>query len=426
MDAKILKKKCSRSTDSWNLEVSTIAKNTFNPIRALVDQMKLTPNPEKSMIALSIGDPTVFGNLKPADNVVQAIVDSVKSEKWNGYLPSIGAESARDAVAQYARRENAPLTAKDVILTSGASGALDICITALANPGDNILVPKPGFSLYKTLADSLGIQVRHYNLLPDKGWEVDTNHLISLLDERTAAIVLCNPSNPCGSVYSKKHLETVLGVCEEFKLPVIADEIYADFTFPDQTFHSMASVNQNIPILSCGGLTKRWLIPGWRMGWICINDTQNKFPELRKGLVALSQRILGPNSVTQGALECILMNTPQEFYDSTCQTVARHAKILYDIFLECPGLKPVMPQGAMYMMVGINLSSFPDYKNEVEFTENLVTEQSVFCLPASCFQYPGYFRVVLTVPENKLLEAGNRIRQFCYDHFSKERNGKSS
>lgn len=262
MDANVLKNKCSRSTGPWNLKVSSIAKNTFNPIRAIVDQMNLVPNPEKEMIALSIGDPTVFGNLKPAENVIEAIIDAVKSEKWNGYLPSVGAESAREAVAQYARRRAANLSAKDVILTSGASGALDICITALANPGDNILVPKPGFSLYKTLADSLGIQVRHYNLLPEKSWEVDIQHLISLLDEKTSAIVLCNPSNPCGSVYSWDHLEKVLAVCEEYRLPVIADEIYADFVFPGETFHSMASVNQNIPILSCGGLTKRWLIPG--------------------------------------------------------------------------------------------------------------------------------------------------------------------
>lgn len=426
MDANILKKKCSRSTGSWNLQVSSIAKNTFNPIRAIVDQMKLTPNPEKEMIALSIGDPTVFGNLKPAENVVDAIVKSVKSEKWNGYLPSVGAESARQAVADYASREKAILTAKDVILTSGASGALDICITALANPGDNILVPKPGFSLYKTLADSLGIQVRHYNLLPDKSWEVDIEHLTSLLDERTAAIVLCNPSNPCGSVYSRSHLTKVLATCEEYKLPVIADEIYADFTFPGEVFHSMASVNQNIPILSCGGLTKRWLIPGWRMGWICINDHHDNFPGLRKALVSLSQRILGPNSVTQGALEQILNKTPKDFYESTRQTVKHHAEILYNVFLGCPGLKPVMPQGAMYMMVGIDLSHFPDYKNEVEFTENLVTEQSVFCLPASCFQYPGFFRVVLTVPEDKLIEAGKRILQFCMDHYTKEMNGNSS
>lgn len=87
------------------------------------------------------------------------------------------------------------------------------------------------------------------------------------------------------------------------------------------------------------------------MGWICINDHQNAFPQLRKALVLLSQRILGPNSVTQGALEQILTKTPQNFYDATCLTVQTHAQYLYEVFLKCPGLKPVMPQGAMYMMV---------------------------------------------------------------------------
>ena len=137
-----------------------------------------------------------------------------------------------------------------MIFASGCSGALDLCISVLANPGQNILIPRPGFSLYKTLAESMSIHVKHYNLLviilthslrlpgkysfchgfqPEKNWEVDTEHLQSLIDEDTAAIVVNNPSNPCGSVYTAQHIRDVLEVAENYKIPIIADEIYADF-----------------------------------------------------------------------------------------------------------------------------------------------------------------------------------------------------
>ncbi|KAK2164060.1 hypothetical protein LSH36_69g02015 [Paralvinella palmiformis] len=172
----------------------------------------------------------------------EAVIESIRSEKCNGYAPSTGYEYAREA---------------DVIFTSGCSGALDLAIIVLANPGQNILIPQPEFSLYKTLAESLGIVVKHYNLLPERIWEADLDHLESLIDDNTAAIIVNNPSNPCGSVYSKNHIQGILDIANRYKVPIIADEIYAYFVFPGQEFVSMASQTKDVPILSCGGLTKR-------------------------------------------------------------------------------------------------------------------------------------------------------------------------
>uniref|UniRef100_A0A673LXH2 Tyrosine aminotransferase n=1 Tax=Sinocyclocheilus rhinocerous TaxID=307959 RepID=A0A673LXH2_9TELE len=216
----------------WNVRPSEMSKKTLNPIRAIVDGMKLTPNPEKPMIALSIGDPTVFGNMPTDDTVLQAVKEAIDSHKYNGYAPSVGYQKSREAVANFYSCPEAPLEDKDVILTSGCSQAIELAINVLCNPGDNILVPRPGFSLYKTLAVSMGIQVKHYNLLPEKSWEIDLQHLESLIDDKTACLIVNNPSNPCGSVFSREHQHKILSVASRNCIPILADEIYGDMVFP--------------------------------------------------------------------------------------------------------------------------------------------------------------------------------------------------
>lgn len=412
---------------SWSVTASDLARNTFNPIRTVVESMKLTPHPEKPMIALSIGDPTIFGNLVPPDEVIEAVVDSVRSMKFNGYAPSTGYEDARRSVANYVSVQGATVEAKDVVLCSGCSCALDLCISVLANPGQNILVPRPGFPLYRTLAEGLGIQTRFYDLDPECGWEVDLEQLESQIDDDTAAIVINNPSNPCGSVYSRVHLEAILQVAARNFVPIIADEIYDYFVFPGHEFYPMASLTEDVPILTCGGLTKRYLVPGWRMGWIVIHDRNDALSvEVRKGLQSLSQRIIGSSTILQGALNQILTQTPPEFFQATIAQVHNNAQLAYHLLSELPGLRPIMPAGAMYMMVGVDMTNFPEFDNDLQFVEHMVTEESVFCLPGRCFDYPNYFRIVLTVPEVQLREACARIREFCANHYSyQQQNGLS-
>uniref|UniRef100_A0A8C9ZAT5 Tyrosine aminotransferase n=1 Tax=Sander lucioperca TaxID=283035 RepID=A0A8C9ZAT5_SANLU len=400
----------------WEVKPSEMANNTLNPIRAIVDGMKLTPNPDKPMIALSIGDPTVFGNMPTDIAVLQAMKDAIDCQKYNGYAPSVGYLKSRQAVANFYTCPEAPLEAEDVILTSGCSQAIDLAISVLCNPGDNILVPCPGFSLYKTLAVSMGIEVKLYNLLPEKSWEVDLKHLESLIDERTSCLIVTNPSNPCGSVFSEEHLQKILKVASRHCIPILADEIYSNMV--SCSCPSMASLSSDVPILSCGGLAKRWLVPGWRMGWILIHDRNDIFgSKIRQGLVKLSQRILGACSIIQGALESILNNTPQSFYNNTIHFLKTNSEICFSELCTVPGLNPIMPSGAMYLMVGIDMDRFPDFKSDVDFTERLVTEQSVFCLPASAFEYPNFFRIVVTVPEEMMVEACGRIKEFCERHY---------
>ncbi|XP_016019997.1 tyrosine aminotransferase [Rousettus aegyptiacus] len=402
----------------WSVRPSDMANRTYNPIRAIVDNMKLEPNPDKPTISLSLGDPTLFGNLPTDPEITQALKDALDSGKYNGYAPSIGYLSSREEIASYYHHPKAPLEAKDVILTCGCSQAIELCLAVLANPGQNILAPRPGFSPYRTHAESMGIELKLYNLLPEKSWEIDLKQMESLIDEKTACLIVNNPSNPCGSVFSKSHLQDILAVAARKYVPILADEIYGDMVFSDTKFEPIATLSRNVPILTCGGLTKRWLVPGWRLGWILIHDRRDIFGnEIRNGLVKLCQRIMGPCTIVQGALKSILRRTPQEFYHNTLSFLKSNADLCYEALAAIPGLRPVHSSGAMYIMVEIKMEHFPEFENDVEFTEQLFVEQSVQCLPAKCFEYPNFFRVVITVPKVMMLEACSRIQEFCEQHY---------
>lgn len=299
---------------------------------------------------------------------------------------------------------------------------MDLCISAVANPGQNILVPRPGFPLYTTLANGLGIKTKEYNLLPEQDWQVDLDHMESMIDENTVAILVNNPSNPCGSVFDEDHLTEILKIAEEYCLLIIADEIYEHFVFngSEKSYTPIAKLSKNVPVLSCGGLTKRYLVPGWRLGWITLHDRNGIFQEsgIRKGLHSLSQRIIGANTIVQGALPSILKDTPASFFNETLDIIEANAKLSFEKLSQIPGLRPVMPSGAMYMMVGIDRAGFSkDFSNDLEIVEAMVTEQSVFCLPGKCFNIPNFFRIVLTVPGKLMAEACDRIAEFCEKHY---------
>ena len=175
---------------------------------------------------------------------------------------------------------HATYTPQDVILASGCSGALELAITTLVGPGQTILLPSPGFSIYHTICANRGIQAKNYQCLPDRQWEVDLTQLESLVDSSTRAILVNNPSNPCGSVFSKDHLMEILALAERHKLPIISDEVYEYMVFPPAVFHPLASLSTSVPILTCTGMAKKFIVPGWRIGWVLIHSPNQILDEV--------------------------------------------------------------------------------------------------------------------------------------------------
>ena len=156
-----------------------------------------------------VGDPTVFRNLSTAREVKDAMRVALEGDEADGYAPSVGSEKARKAIVdRYKQRFNVDYEVKDVFITSGCSGALDMAISVMCGPGDSLLIPQPGFTLYGTLSGSKGIKTVYYGLDEENNWEIKLEEVEGLMkgNERIKAWIINNPSNPCGSVYSKDHL----------------------------------------------------------------------------------------------------------------------------------------------------------------------------------------------------------------------------
>lgn len=399
------------------IQASASSLRTSNPIREVVDRIDTSQmNKNKPMIPLSIGDPTVFGNLNACEEAIQAVVEVTKSCQANGYPKAVGMVEARSAVAQEFSTCHCPLTAADVILTSGCSHALQLCLEVLLEPGKNVLIPNPGFPLYKTICDYIGAEARSYALLPEKEWQIDLEHLRSLIDSSTKAILINNPSNPCGAVYPESHLKEILEIAQVAKLPIIADEIYHQIVFPGNESIPIASLSQVVPVLSVGGLAKRFLVPGWRLGWIIIHDRHNALAQVREGLERLSTLIMGANSLVQAALPNIMKNVSNSWHLSVLRSLHMQANYSYERLSHMIGLEPVMPQGSMYIMVGIQVTKFVDIESDIDFSQKLLNEESVFVLPGQCFGAKNYFRIVFCAPMDKLAEAYNRMSEFCTRH----------
>jgi len=367
----------------------------------------------------------VFGNFKTPAFFMNAIEENLKSYKHNGYVHSAGTIAARKAVAQRFSSAGAELTENDVVIGCGCSGALDLAITALCNAGETLLVPRPGFALYETLAQSKGIAVAYYDLNSEKGWEVDLDSLDTAIKDcdAPAAILVNNPSNPCGSVYSAEHLKAVIEIAAKHCTPIIADEIYRNIVFSTAKFVPMAGLSEDVPVLSVGGIAKEFLVPGWRVGWVLVHDKKGRFSKVRDGLFRLSQLVLGSCSLIQSALPELLTPSTDEnkkaladFTQATLAQLEDNAKFTTERLKDVVGINVIVPDGAMYVMIGIDASKFKDIDGDIAFTQMLLEEEHVFMLPGTCFGMAKFARIVFSAPKDKLAEAYDRIEKFCKAH----------
>ena len=324
----------------------------------------------------------------------------------------------------------AKLSARDAFLTHGCSQALSHAIQVLAKDGDRdtaMLLPKPGFALYQTLCEAHGVECVFYDLDGKKDWEIDLEHVRRLVEERQgdgtkrkiSAILVNNPSNPCGALFAERHLVEICETCEDLKLPIIADEVYEDISFGDRcNYLPLASVSETVPILAVGSLSKRWLVPGWRLGWLLVHDRNDimKNGGIHDALEKLSQVTLGPPTPLQAALPFILQNDDSAWLNETLQTLREARDVCIEKCERCPGLSmESLPDGAMYALVKIDCERFraAGMTDDVAFTSGLFSEESVLVLPGQCFGAFGYARVVLTCPTETLAEAWDRIEAFC-------------
>ncbi|KAL4196664.1 hypothetical protein AMTRI_Chr04g184320 [Amborella trichopoda] len=420
-------------------------------IRAMLAKLTSNKNPKKQVIPLGLGDPATYPCFRVGQNVAEAVVKSLTSGKYNTYAPSFGIADARRAVAEYLS-EGVPkglgLVEEDVYMTVGGSQAIEICLAALGRGKRgpyNILMPKPGFLLYQNFCALNNIEPRFYHLLPQSNWEVDLDGVRHIADDNTLAIVVINPNNPCGAVYSRYHLQQIAEVAGKLKVPVVSDEIYGHIVFGGSEFVPMVSFASITPIITIGGLSKRFLVPGWRLGWIALSKPQGSLKQTRikEDIEKLMNVIPGPSSFIQvellpsfivmlvccfykaealnhqskAALPSILSDSNQHFHENMISLLGSCADACYSGIERIKALYcPSKPRGSMFIMVKVQISLLSNVNDDVEFATELMKEESVLVLPGSILGLKDWVRIHFGAPPEILEEALDRIESFCERH----------
>ncbi|CAL9181477.1 unnamed protein product [Musa hybrid cultivar] len=374
-------------------------------------------------IPLGHGDPSVFPCFRTAPEAVDAVVSALRSGQYNCYPPCVGLAPARRAIADYLSGDLPyELSPDDVYLTNGCAQAIEIVVSILARPGANILLPRPGYQFYAARAAYNGIEVRYFNLLPESKWEVDLDGLEALADENTVAMVIVNPGNPCGNTFTYQHLAKATNTAKKLGIMIIADEVYEHLTFGSNPFVPMGMFGEVVPVLTLGSISKRWVVPGWRLGWIITNDpngvlNQTKIVECLKNYLDIS---CDPATFVQGAIPQIIKNTNDDFLRHTISLLRQTADICYDKLKEIDCIScPSKPEGSMFVMVKLDLSRLEGIHDDMDFCFKLAKEELVIVLPGCTVGFKNWLRITFAVEPSSLEDGLERLKSFCLKHNSK-------
>ncbi len=379
--------------------------NVTYAIRDIVVLANQVAKTGKEMLYLNIGDPNVYDHRTP-DHVIDAVYKAMK-DNMNGYAPSSGIQPAIDSIIRDANKKGIT-DIHDVFITTGASEAIELCLTALANRGENVLMPTPGYPLYTAVQSKLELIGNPYYLDESNGWQPDIEDIKSKINDKTRAIVLINPNNPTGTVFKKDILLQIIDLALEHELIVFADEIYDKLIFDDNKHISIASLNKDLPCITFSGLSKNYVAPGFRIGWgIASGPKQILQPYLDAVNKLLRARVCA-NHPEQYSIMAAL-DGDQSHLVKLNKTLEHRRDIAMDKLATIPGISLVKPEGAFYAFASI------DVENDAHFAAELMKETGVVIVPGSGFgQKPGtsHFRIVILPPEEILEKAFNHIRVF--------------
>lgn len=360
----------------------------------------------KKLLFLNIGDPIQYDFQTPMP-LVEATYQAM-CENLTGYSASEGVDEAIEAIRQEARNHGIEPT--DIFITTGASEAIDFALTALVNEGENVLVPFPGYPLYTAILAKLGAEANPYYLDEENGWQPDLADIEAKLNERTRAIVIINPNNPTGAVFSEETLRGIVEIAREYNLVIFSDEIYDKLVFDGKKHVSIASLDPEIPMVTFNGLSKCYLAPGFRIGWGIVSGPWDLVKDYVEAIHKLARARLSTSHPKQYAIP-VALNGNQAHLQEVIQKLQRRRDLTVEMLNDIPGISCVKPEGAFYAFPRIEI---PDISDR-EFVKELIAETGVVVVHGSGFgQKPGtaHFRVVFLPPEEVLEEAYSRIRDF--------------
>ncbi|PKO42711.1 MAG: aminotransferase [Betaproteobacteria bacterium HGW-Betaproteobacteria-22] len=371
------------------------------------------------IIKLNIGNPAAFGFEVP-EEIQQDVIRNMG--KAGGYTDSKGLFEPRKAIMHYTQSKHIQgVTVDDIFIGNGVSELIVMSMQGLLNNGDQILVPMPDYPLWTAAVNLAGGTARHYLCDEATGWMPDLKDIESKITANTRGIVVINPNNPTGALYSREILEGVIEIARNYGLVIFADEIYDKVLYDGNVHTSIASLADDVLFVTFNGLSKNYRTCGYRAGWMILSGEKKHAKDYIEGLNMLASMRLCANVPGQLAIQTALGG-----YQSIEDLVAPEGRlckqrdVAYELLTAIPGVSCAKPQAAMYLFPRLDPKVYP-IKDDQQFILDLLLEEKVLLVQGTGFNWktPDHFRVVFLPNVDDLTEAIKRIARFLENYRKK-------
>ena len=387
--------------------------NVLYDIRGpIMDAARRMEEEGHKIIKLNIGNLAPFGFDAP-EEIQQDMIRNLGNSA--GYSDSKGIFAARKAVMHYTQQQGIQgVTLDDIYLGNGASELIVMSTNALLNDGDELLLPAPDYPLWTAAATLAGGKPVHYLCDEDNGWMPDLADIRRKITPRTKGIVVINPNNPTGALYSDALLKEIVAIAREHGLVILADEVYDKVLYDDAKHTAIGSLSQDVLTLTFNSLSKSYRSCGYRAGWMVVSGDKKPAADYIEGLNMLSNMRLCANVPGQFAIQTALGG-----YQSIQDLVGpggrlrRQRDLAYELITAIPGVTCVKPQAALYMFPRLDSKVYP-VQDDRQFFLELLQETRVMLVQGTGFNWhaPDHFRIVFLPHEDDLREAIGRIAKF--------------
>lgn len=364
------------------------------------------------VLKLNIGNPAPFGFRTPDEVIYDMRRQLTECE---GYSASKGLFSARKAIMQYAQLKGLPNVSIDDIYTgNGVSELINLCMSALLETGDEILIPSPDYPLWTACANLAGGKAVHYVCDEQAEWYPDMNDIRKKITDRTKAIVIINPNNPTGSLYPREVLQEIVDIAREHQLLIFSDEIYDRLVMDDLEHVSIASLAPDLFCITFSGLSKSHMIAGYRIGWMVLSGNKRIATDYIEGLNMLSNMRLCSNVPAQSIVQTALGGHQSvKGYVVPGGRIYEQREYIYKALNDIPGITAVKPKAAFYIFPKIDTQKFNILDDE-KFALDLLRDKKLLVVQGSGFNWgkPDHFRIVYLPRIEVLEEATKKLSDF--------------
>ena len=364
------------------------------------------------VIKLNIGNPAPWGFEAP-EEILRDVIHNIPQSQ--GYCDSKGIYAARKAVMQYSQQIGiAKVDIEDIYIGNGVSELVVMGMQALINDGDEVLIPAPDFPLWTAAANLCGGKPVHYLCDEGSGWQPDLDDIRSKITPQTRALVIINPNNPTGAVYEDAMLKALVAIAEEHDLVIFADEIYDKIVYDDAHYTAVASLTENVLVMTLSGLSKSYRVAGFRTGWMIVSGAKERAQDYIEGLDILASMRLCSNVPTQHAIQTALGGY-QSINELTTPggRLYEQRLLAWELLNGIEGITCMKPKGALYLFPRLDKRKF-NIQDDERFVLDLLVSEKVLVVHGTGFNWPqpDHFRIVFLPRADELETAIGRLEHF--------------